>query len=136
MFNASDSYQTSTSVGVSWNVLFTGHASSEDHRDLSCQTINYLHGNSTIIYETACEIFIVLKKLSDQFSFELSLYLQQFYASYVFTFFWLLITWLVFVLQSNQVKRTPQEYINEFIIQKLNLLLVVDFRLISAFLHV
>ena len=23
-------------------------------------------------------------------------------------------------LQSNQVKRTPQEYINEFIIQKLN----------------
>ena len=39
-------------------------------------------------------------------------------------------------LQSNQVKRTPQEYINEFIIQKLNPLLVVDFRLISAFLHV
>ena len=33
-------------------------------------------------------------------------------------------------------KRTPQEYINEFIIQKLNPLLVVDFRLISAFLHV
>ena len=30
----------------------------------------------------------------------------------------------------------PQEYINEFIIQKLNPLLVVDFRLISAFLHV
>ena len=28
-------------------------------------------------------------------------------------------------LQSNQVKRTPQEYINEFIIQKLNPLLVV-----------
>ena len=40
------------------------------------------------------------------------------------------------MLQSNQVKRTPQEYINEFIIQKLNPLLVVDFRLISAFLHV
>ena len=40
------------------------------------------------------------------------------------------------ILQSNQVKRTPQEYINEFIIQKLNPLLVVDFRLISAFLHV
>ena len=40
------------------------------------------------------------------------------------------------LLQSNQVKRTPQEYINEFIIQKLNPLLVVDFRLISAFLHV
>ena len=39
-------------------------------------------------------------------------------------------------LQSNQVKRTPQEYMNEFIIQKLNPLLVVDFRLISAFLHV
>ena len=39
-------------------------------------------------------------------------------------------------LQSNQVKRAPQEYINEFIIQKLNLLLVVDFRLISAFLYV
>ena len=43
---------------------------------------------------------------------------------------------LWFALQSNQVKRTPQEYINEFIIQKLNPLLVVDFRLISAFLHV
>ena len=39
-------------------------------------------------------------------------------------------------LQSNQVKRTPQECINEFIVQKLNPLLVVDFRLISAFLHV
>ena len=39
-------------------------------------------------------------------------------------------------LQSNQVKRTPQEYITEFIIQKLNPLLVVDFRLMSAFLHV
>ena len=39
-------------------------------------------------------------------------------------------------LQSNQVKRTPQEAINEFIIQKLNPLLVVDFRLISAFLYV
>ena len=43
---------------------------------------------------------------------------------------------IVLVLQSNQVKRTPQEFINEFIIQKLNPLLVVDFRLISAFLHV
>ena len=30
----------------------------------------------------------------------------------------------------------PQEAINEFIIQKLNPLLVVDFRLISAFLYV
>ena len=39
-------------------------------------------------------------------------------------------------LQSNQVKRTPQQAINEFIIQKLNPLLVVDFRLISAFLYV
>ena len=39
------------------------------------------------------------------------------------------------ILQSNQVKRTPQEPINEFIIQKLNPLLVVDFRLISAFLY-
>ena len=38
-------------------------------------------------------------------------------------------------LQSNQVKRTPQESINKFIIQKLNPLLVVDFRLISAFLY-
>ena len=36
----------------------------------------------------------------------------------------------------SQTKRTPQECINEFIIQKLNPLLVVDFRLISAFLHV
>ena len=40
------------------------------------------------------------------------------------------------LLQSNQVKRTPQESINEFIIQKLNPLLVVDFRSISAFLYV
>ena len=39
-------------------------------------------------------------------------------------------------LRSNQVKHTPQESINEFIIQKLNPLLVVDFILISAFLHV
>ena len=39
-------------------------------------------------------------------------------------------------LQSNQVKSTPQDSISEFIIQKLNPLLVVDFRLISAFLHV
>ena len=35
----------------------------------------------------------------------------------------------------SQVKRTPQDYINEFIIRKLNLLVVVDFRFISAFLH-
>ena len=39
------------------------------------------------------------------------------------------------VLQLSQVKRTPQDYINEFIIQKLNLLVVVDFRFMSAFLH-
>ena len=41
----------------------------------------------------------------------------------------------IVLLQSNQVKRTPQAPINEFIIQKLNLLVVVDFRFISAFLH-
>ena len=40
------------------------------------------------------------------------------------------------LLQSSQVKCTPQESINDFIIRKLNPLLVVDFRLISAFLHV
>ena len=33
-------------------------------------------------------------------------------------------------------KRTPKESINEFIIQKLNPLIVVDFRLMSAFLYV
>ena len=38
-------------------------------------------------------------------------------------------------LQSSQVKRTPQDTINEFIIRKLNALVVVDFRFISAFLH-
>ena len=38
-------------------------------------------------------------------------------------------------IQSNQAKRTSQEPINEFVIQKLNPLLVVDFRLISAFLY-
>ena len=38
-------------------------------------------------------------------------------------------------LQSSQVKRTPQASINEFIIRKLNPLVVVDFRFISAFLH-
>ena len=31
-------------------------------------------------------------------------------------------------LQSSQVKRTPQNSINEFIIRKLSLLAVVDFR--------
>ena len=38
-------------------------------------------------------------------------------------------------LQLSQVKRTPQDYVNEFIIRKLNLLVVVDFRFMSAFLH-
>ena len=39
------------------------------------------------------------------------------------------------VLQSTQVKRTPQDYINEFFIQKLNPLEVADYRFMSAFLH-
>ena len=34
-------------------------------------------------------------------------------------------------LQSSQVKRTPQGPINEFIIRRLNPLVVVDFRLPS-----
>ena len=34
-------------------------------------------------------------------------------------------------LQLSQVKRTPQDYINEFIIRKLNPLVVVDFRFMS-----
>ena len=38
-------------------------------------------------------------------------------------------------LQSSQVKRTPQNSINEFIIRKLSPLAVVDFRFISTFLH-
>ena len=50
-------------------------------------------------------------------------------------FFWLSHS-LELDLQSNQVKRSPQKSINEFIIQMLNPLLVVDFRLISAFLYV
>ena len=40
------------------------------------------------------------------------------------------------ILQSSQVEHTPQVSINEFIIQKLILVVVVDFRFISAFLHV
>ena len=40
------------------------------------------------------------------------------------------------VLQSTQVKHTPQDYIDEFIIRKLNLLVFVHFRFISAFLYV
>ena len=39
------------------------------------------------------------------------------------------------LLQSSQVKRTPQGFIDEFIIRKLNPLVVVDFRFISALLH-
>ena len=39
------------------------------------------------------------------------------------------------VLQSSKVKCTPQDSINKFIIQKLNLLVLVDFRFIMAFLH-
>ena len=38
-------------------------------------------------------------------------------------------------LKSSQVKRTPQASINEFVIRKLNPLVVVDFKFISAFLH-
>ena len=39
------------------------------------------------------------------------------------------------MLQSRQVKCTPQNCINEFIIRKLNAWVVVDFRFISAFLR-
>ena len=42
---------------------------------------------------------------------------------------------ILWQLQSSQVKRTPQNSINEFIIQKLSPLAVVDFRFISTFLH-
>ena len=38
--------------------------------------------------------------------------------------------------ESSQIERTPQDSISEFIIRKLNALVVVDFRFISAFLHV
>ena len=38
------------------------------------------------------------------------------------------------LLPSSQVKRTPPRFHNEFIIRKLNPLVVVDFRFISAFL--
>ena len=38
-------------------------------------------------------------------------------------------------LQSSQVKCTPQDFINEFIIRKWNPLVLVDFRFISVFLH-
>ena len=39
------------------------------------------------------------------------------------------------MLQSSQVKRTPQNAISEFIIRKLSPLAVVDVRFISTFLH-
>ena len=45
----------------------------------------------------------------------------------------------MYMLQSGQVECTPpppQDSIDEFIIRKLNLLVVVDFRFISAFLYV
>ena len=42
---------------------------------------------------------------------------------------------VVSLLQSSQVKRTQQDSIYEFIIQKLNPLVVVDFSFISAFFH-
>ena len=42
----------------------------------------------------------------------------------------------MYMLQSGQVKCTPQDSINELIIQKLNLLVFVDFRFISTFLYV
>ena len=42
---------------------------------------------------------------------------------------------IFFMLQSSQVKRTPQNAINEFIIRKLSPLAVVDVRFISTFLH-
>ena len=56
---------------------------------------------------------------------------------------WLIKGWLLFEenytvnvkLQSRQVKCTPQDCVNEFIIPKLNAWVVVDFRFISAFLH-
>ena len=38
-------------------------------------------------------------------------------------------------LQSSQVKRTPQNAVNEFITRKLSPLAVVDFTFISTFLH-
>ena len=44
-------------------------------------------------------------------------------------------TFFSFVMCYSLVKHNPQDYINEFIIRKLNPLVVVDFRFISAFLH-
>ena len=42
---------------------------------------------------------------------------------------------LVFDSQARSSIPAPQESINEFVIQKLNLFVVVDFRFMSAFLH-
>ena len=42
---------------------------------------------------------------------------------------------MIVLLHLSQVKRTPEDSIYEFIIRKLNLLVVVDFRFISVFLH-
>ena len=39
------------------------------------------------------------------------------------------------VITVNPSQACPQDYINEFIIRKLNPLIVVDFRFMSAFLH-
>ena len=44
--------------------------------------------------------------------------------------------WYIYRDLTVKPGQAPQEAINEFIIQKLNPLLVVDFRLISAFLYV
>jgi len=42
---------------------------------------------------------------------------------------------MIVLLHLRQVKRTPEDSIYEFIIPKLNPLVVVDFRFISVFLH-
>ena len=42
---------------------------------------------------------------------------------------------MIVLLHLSQVKRTPEDSIYEFIIRKLNPLVVVDFRFISVFLH-
>ena len=39
------------------------------------------------------------------------------------------------LLHLSQVKRTPEDSIYEFIIRKLNPLVIVDFRFITVFLH-
>ena len=42
---------------------------------------------------------------------------------------------MIVLLHLSQVKRTPEDSIYEFIIRKLNPLVVVDFRFISVFLN-